>query len=128
MDSCSTPAHRVGKPVDIFDLIKKVSPTKEGITGRDVAKLFKLNGVEAVALNGRKIEDLVRYTSNGQPVIVRIADGSTDFSHFLVVDGVTIRNGMKVVAIRDPQGFQYFSPAGSFSKSFTGDVIYIKAK
>ncbi|GEM_PF-4576278 len=36
------------------------------------------------------------------PVIVRIDDKSRDFSHFVVVDGISVRNGQKVVAIRDP--------------------------
>ncbi|MCO3324625.1 hypothetical protein FA200_18730 [Pseudomonas aeruginosa] len=46
-----------------------------------------------------------------------------DFSHFVVVDGVTTRNGVSVVAIRDPHGTQYFSPVAIFEKSFTGEVV-----
>jgi len=66
-----------------------------------------------------------RYTADGKPVIVRIVDGSgaSDFSHFVVVDGVTTRNGIKVVAIRHPQGVQYFSPVSTFQKNFTGEVV-----
>lgn len=52
--------------------------------------------------------------------------GGSSFSHFVVVDGVTTRNGIAVVAIRDPWGKQYFSPAGTFEKNFTGEVIVPK--
>ncbi|WP_262772502.1 VENN motif pre-toxin domain-containing protein, partial [Acinetobacter bereziniae] len=57
------------------------------------------------------------------PVIVRIDDKSRDFLHFVVVDGVTVRNGQKVLAIRDPHGKSYLSPLDSFKKSFTGDAV-----
>lgn len=68
---------------------------------------------------------MARYTSNGTPVVVRVADkiGGSDFSHFVVVDGVTTRNGIPVVAIRDPHGMQYFSPVTTFERSFTGEVV-----
>lgn len=72
--------------------------------------------------------DLFHYTSNGTPVIARIADktGGSSFSHFVVVDGVTTRNGISVVAIRDPWGKQYFSPVSTFEKNFTRDVVVPK--
>nr|TWR35003.1 hypothetical protein FQY85_08955 [Cronobacter turicensis] len=72
--------------------------------------------------------DLSRYTANGTPIIARIADktGGDSFSHFVVVDGVTTRNGISVVAIRDPWGKQYFSPVSTFEKNFTGDVVVPK--
>lgn len=89
---------------------------------------MKSQGVDATAFSGRNVNDLARYTQNGTPVVVRIADpGVSDFSHFVVVDGVTMRNGVQVVAIRDPQGAQYFSPVTTFNKSFTGEVIVPKS-
>jgi filamentous hemagglutinin len=118
----------LGKEVDVVDLIKIIPPKDDGINSAEVAKLFKLEGVDAVALSRRNIDDLSRYTSNGVPVVVRIEDKSSQFSHFVVVDGVTSRQGVAVVAIRDPQGFQYFSPVSSFVKSFSGDVIYLKGR
>lgn len=68
---------------------------------------------------------MARYTSNGTPVVVRIVDktGGTGFSHFVVVDGVTTRNGVSVVAIRDPHGKQYFSPVTTFERNFSGEVV-----
>jgi filamentous hemagglutinin len=40
-----------------------------------------------------------------------------------VVDGVTKKNGVEVVAIRDPNGMQYFSPSATFKYAFTGEVV-----
>ena len=61
----------------------------------------------------------------GKPDIVRIK-GPNEFSHFVVVDGITVKNGQKVAAIRDPHGTQYFSPIKTFEKHFTGDAVYVK--
>lgn len=61
-------------------------------------------------------------------MVVRIADKTTDFSHFVFVDGVTTRQGIQVIAIRDPHGEQYFSPVQTFKKSFTGEVVLPRTK
>jgi hypothetical protein len=60
-----------------------------------------------------------------RPVVVRLFDksGGSDFSHFVVVDGVTTKNGIPVVAIRDPHGTQYFSPVTTFERNFSGEVV-----
>lgn len=60
------------------------------------------------AFSSRAVADLARYTSDGTPVVVQILDRTQvpHLSHFVVVDGVTIRNGIKVVAVRDPHGTQ----------------------
>ena len=57
-------------------------------------------------------------------LIVRIANGvgNDTFSH-TVVDGVTVRQGIEVVAIRDPWGMEYFSPLGTFKKYWSGEVV-----
>ncbi|MFV3415261.1 C39 family peptidase [Pseudomonas nitroreducens] len=103
----------------------KVKPSTGGIYAQDVADLMRSEGVPASAFGNRNVADLTRYTSSGTPVVVRIADriGGSDFSHFVVVDGVTTRNGVAVVAIRDPHGAQYFSPVATFEKNFTGEVV-----
>lgn len=126
-NSCGMVLDTMGKPVDVAKLIADIQPTTEGILPSQVARLFKSEGVDAVALGGRNVADLQRYTAKGTPVVVRISDGTSGgFSHFVVVDGITVRNGVQVVAIRDPNGLQYFSPVASFKKSFTGEVIYTK--
>ena len=115
-----------GKAVDVSNLIKSMAPTTEGITGNQVAILFKRNGINAQFVERRNIDDIVRYTQNGQSVIVRIKKDK--FSHFIIVDGVTKRNGINVVAVRDPHGIQYFSPVNTFKQSFTGEVIFTKPR
>ena len=126
-NSCGMVLDTIGKPVDVAALIKKIPPTAEGIYPTDVATLMKSQGVDAMTLSRRNLSDLLRYTENGTPVVVRVTDpGVSDFSHFVVVDGVTTRNGVQVVAIRDPHGAQYFSPASTFNKSFTGEVVVPK--
>ncbi len=82
-------------------------------------------GVPASAFGSRNVADLARYTGDGASVVVRIVDNTkgTDFSHFVVVDGVTTRNGISVVAIRDPHGTQHFSPVSTFQINFSGEVV-----
>jgi filamentous hemagglutinin len=115
----------LGKEVDIGILVQKIVPSERGILASDVANLFKSEGVPASVYPSRNVADLSRYTSNGTPVVVRVIDktGGSDFSHFVVEDGITIRNGVAVVAIRDPHGMQYFSPVATFEKNFTGEVV-----
>ncbi|WP_252716868.1 hemagglutinin repeat-containing protein [Herbaspirillum sp. B65] len=122
-NSCAMVMDTFGRKVDVAELVSEVVPSKEGIDYFKVANLFKSRGIDALPVAGRNVNDLIRYTSNGTPVVVRIADKAQNFSHFVVVDGVTNRQGIQVVAIRDPQGIQYFSPIESFKKSFTGEVI-----
>lgn len=60
-----------------------------------------------------------------KPVIVRIVDpkNPSEFSHFVVVDGIAEKNGQKVVVIRDPHNVSYYTPIASFKKYFTGDTV-----
>lgn len=87
----------LGKPVTVESLIASVRPTEKGILSKDVADMLSRNKVETIFLNGRTINDLSRYTDKGTPVIVRIIDSKNpqDFSHFVVVDGITERSGQK---------------------------------
>jgi filamentous hemagglutinin len=120
---CGMVLDTLGRPVDVESLIAELPPSKGGIFPEEVAELFKGEGVNASDYYKRNVDDLIRYTTDGTPVVVRIADPETGFSHLIVVDGVTKRNGVEVVAIRDPHGKQYFSPRTTFSKYFSGDVV-----
>ncbi|MEE1880863.1 filamentous hemagglutinin N-terminal domain-containing protein [Pseudomonas soli] len=124
-NSCGMVLDTLGKKVDIDSLIQKLKPQKDGIYPHDVASLLRGEGVPAQAFGSRNVADLERYTNSGTPVIARIFDNTngTRFSHFVVVDGVTTRNGVAVVAIRDPHGVQYFSPVRTFEKNFSGEVV-----
>lgn len=99
--------------------------SEQGIFPDDVALLMTSQGVPATAYGNRNVADLARYTKKGMPIVVRVVDKTrgSDFSHFVVVDGVTTRGGVTVVAIRDPHGKQYFSPTTTFEKKFSGDVV-----
>ncbi|WP_372238203.1 cysteine peptidase family C39 domain-containing protein [Pseudomonas sp. R11-23-07] len=124
-NSCGMVLDTLGKEVDIGSLIQRIAPSEGGIYARDVASLMTSEGVPASAFGSRNVADLARYTGDGTPVVVRIVDNTkgTDFSHFVVVDGVTTRNGISVVAIRDPHGTQYFSPVSTFQRNFSGEVV-----
>ncbi|HDV4112650.1 TPA: DUF637 domain-containing protein, partial [Pseudomonas aeruginosa] len=124
-NSCGMVLNTLGKEVDVGTLIQKLPPSEKGIFAQDVASLMKSEGVPASAFGNRNVADLARYTSNGTPVVVRVVDNATGsgFSHFVVVDGVTTRNGISVVAIRDPHGKQYFSPVSTFERNFSGEVV-----
>lgn len=124
-NSCGMVLDTLGKEVDIGSLIQRIAPSEGGIYARDVASLMTSEGVPASAFGSRNVADLARYTGDGTPVVVRIVDYTkgTDFSHFVVVDGVTTRNGISVVAIRDPHGTQYFSPVSTFQRNFSGEVV-----
>ncbi|MCO7521915.1 hemagglutinin repeat-containing protein [Pseudomonas sp. 1] len=124
-NSCGMVLNTLGKEVDVGTLIQKLPPSDKGIFAQDVASLMKSEGVPASAFGNRNVSDLARYTSNGTPVVVRVVDKATGsgFSHFVVVDGVTTRNGISVVAIRDPHGKQYFSPVSTFERNFSGEVV-----
>ena len=113
-----------GRYVNVNQLIYSMPPSPKGITGYQVRELLRQNGLDSRFLQRKNINDIRRYTASGKPVIVRIE--SNNFSHFVVVDGVTNRMGRRVVAIRDPHGVQYFSPIETFSNNFTGDVILTK--
>lgn len=127
-NSCAMVMDTFGRKVDVAELVIEAAPSEKGINIYKVADLFKSRGVDALPVAGRNVDDLIRYTATGTPVVVRIADRATDFSHFVVVDGVTTRQGVQVVAIRDPQGIQYFSPVETFKKSFTGEVVLPRIK
>ncbi len=125
-NSCAMVIDSMGKKVDPADLISKIPPGPGGIYAKDVVKLFKSEGIDAVALERRDIRDIERYTKSGQPVMTRL-EGEGNFSHYVVVDGVTVRNGIRVVAVRDPdRGVAYFSPVTTFEKYFSGDVVLPK--
>ncbi|WP_431701439.1 DUF637 domain-containing protein [Pseudomonas sp. BR20] len=127
-NSCGMVLDTMGHKVDIGNLIEKLPPGKDGIFPQDVASLMKSEGVNTAVYASRNVADLARYTANGTPVIVQVVDkaAGTGFSHFVVVDGITTRNGISVVAIRDPHGKQYFSPATTFEKNFSGYVVVPK--
>jgi filamentous hemagglutinin len=81
----------------------------------------------ARALTDQTIESLTRATAKGDPAIALV--DLDRGRHFVVVDGVTSRQGQKVVAIRDPaNGRQYFTPVEEFSERFSGEAVLTNPK
>ncbi len=120
--SCSLVLDTIGKQVDPADLISLIPPGADGIALPAIRSLFASRGIKSSYKSNRTVDDLADLTSDGTPVIARIA--APNFGgHAVVVDGVTTKLGVKVVAIRDPQGVQYFSPVTTFEKYFKGQIV-----
>lgn len=114
-----------------YDLSKLMIDSKVGSSGakmNDLATALNKQGLnDARFISKTSIEALSSATSSGNPVIVamKLDRGY----HAVVVDGVTIRNGKTVVAIRDPAGGrQYFTPIDEFKNKFTGQAIFTNSK
>lgn len=123
-NACAMTLDSLGVSVDPARLVQRLAPGDSGIDGNDVKALFRSEGVNASFVPGRTVERLDVLTTGVRPVVVRLEEGN--FSHWVVVDGITTRGatGQRVVAIRDSAGGKsYFSPIESFTKYFTGEVV-----
>jgi len=89
----------------------------------ELADTLRANGLNAVTRTRQSIDDLVNLTRSGSPAIAHLR---TNGGHFVVVDGVTVRAGRAVVAIRDPAGGQYFQLVDDFLEAFSGGVVGIE--
>jgi RHS repeat-associated protein len=125
----------LGLPYNIDTLIvqTKLPQYKTGTYPKDVAFTLRRNGVAAArAVSGLSVEDLANATSKGQPAITWVDLKQLDGRprpHFVIVDGITTRQGQRVVAIRDPAGGkQYFTPVEEFAQRFTGNAILANPK
>jgi hypothetical protein len=121
--SCAMVLDTAGRQFDLGALISQSGVTASGTTMPRLASILNSNGLSAQRVLGATVEDLAAATANGNPAIVRM---SLDRGgHAIVVDGVTVRNGAIVVAIRDPAlGRQYFTPVDEFSRKFSGEAIF----
>lgn len=125
-NSCAMLLDTMGKPVDITKLVVDSKSTGRGATMANLASALKENGLpNTVVRSGMSVEALAEATAHGVPAIVRMTLDRG--SHAVVVDGITVRNGIAVVAIRDPAlGRQYFTPIQEFTKKFSGEAILTK--
>ncbi len=126
--SCKMVLDTQGNPVDLDKLVEASNVNKNGMLINRLPNILDEFGVDATFKAGQSIADIANYTKNGNPIIVRIKypqPGNPTAGHAVVVDGITKRNGIDVVAIRDPHGQQYFSPVSEFEKHFSGQVIRI---
>ncbi|ALN65273.1 peptidase C39 family protein [Lysobacter antibioticus] len=124
-NSCAMVLDTAGRPFDLGKLIVDSKVTEEGAYLGDMAQAMRNQGMTTARFSNRvTLQDLAKATANGDPVVVamRLDRGG----HAVVVDGVTVRQGQQVVAIRDPAlGRQYFTPVQEFIKRFSGQAILI---
>ncbi len=119
--SCAMVLNSAGIEVDLGAVISQSGVTNAGTTMPRLVRVLNDNGLPAKRILGATVEDIAAATANGDPAIVRMTLDRG--GHAVVVDGVTIRNGQQVVAIRDPAGGrQYFTPIDEFRASFSGEA------
>ncbi|MHA6853634.1 cysteine peptidase family C39 domain-containing protein, partial [Ralstonia pseudosolanacearum] len=124
--ACAMVLNDRGQWVNITQLAKDASLVP-GV-GTDVvglAKTLRNNGLGSASwkLNA-SVDDLAIATSKGDAAIARVTLDNVG-GHFVVVDGVTVRQGQSVVAVRDPgTGTQYFVPRQEFAEKFSGQVVF----
>ena len=119
--SCAMVLNSAGIEVDLRAVISQSGVTSAGNTMPRLVRVLNDNGLPVKRILGATVEDIAAATENGDPAIVRMTLDRG--GHAVVVDGVTIRNGQQVVAIRDPAGGrQYFTPIEEFRASFSGEA------
>ena len=112
------------KPSVLKDMLQEAGTT--GVTTDQMVAMLKWNRVAAEAKTGWKVADLAAATKGGNPAIAVIkTTNPTHPLHAVVVDGVTVRNGVRVLAIRNPWGIQYFQAESEFAKIFTGNAVKV---
>jgi hypothetical protein len=125
--SCGMVLDTAGKPADVTKLAKEANLGKHGTYVADLETVLLNNGVNSARYmigNEVSIGTLEKATRQGHPAIVRLElQGSNGgkYGHFVVVDGITIKEGQKAVAVRDPAGGkQYFVPVDQFEQRLGG--------
>ena len=113
----------LGRPVDLPGLVARAKVGANGMTADRVAALLRSEGVDASFKTRMTIQDLADATANGNPAIAAVRQGGT--GHAIVIDGVTTRQGVPVVAIRDPWGEQFFERTDVFNERFLKQGIII---
>lgn len=124
--SCGMILDTLGHPVDLAALVGRANVGTNGMTADRVAVLLRSEGVDASFKTRMTIQDLADATAGGNPAIVAVRQGGG--GHAIVVDGVTTRQGVQVVAIRDPWGEQFFEKVDVFNKRFLKQGIVINGK
>jgi filamentous hemagglutinin len=104
--------------------MSQVKMTPTGTYLSDLKQLIQQNGVNVRGNPSTTIDDIKYGTRNGKPAIVEIK--LPGGRHAVVVDGITTRNGIEVVAVRDPWGTQYFEPVISFKEKIGYGAIFIR--
>jgi filamentous hemagglutinin len=129
--SCGMILNDLGKPVNMGALVQQANLTPAGARIDRIASILQASGVKnARWVSNISIDKLAKATSKGQPAIVHL--NLKGGGHYVIVDGVTVRQGKKVIAIRDPNGpnggRQYFAPVEEFVQKFSGNAVFTNTK
>ncbi|HEJ9811588.1 TPA: VENN motif pre-toxin domain-containing protein, partial [Proteus mirabilis] len=127
-NSCAMVMNTSGLNYDLGKLITDAKVTPQGARMNNLASAMRNQGLaDARFISRVSVEELAVATSKGNPAIVamKLDRGG----HAVVVDGITVRNGQTVVAIRDPAlGRQYFTPIDEFKNKYMGQAIITSPK
>ncbi|HCN3834622.1 TPA: VENN motif pre-toxin domain-containing protein, partial [Proteus mirabilis] len=127
-NSCAMVMNTSGLNYDLGKLITDAKVTPQGARMNNLASAMRNQGfADARFISRVSVEELAVATSKGNPAIVamKLDRGG----HAVVVDGITVRNGQTVVAIRDPAlGRQYFTPIDEFKNKYMGQAIITSPK
>ena len=126
--SCDMVAATKGVKINPADMEKVLKRYPRGADSNQIASFLTRDvGLPARAVRGWRMPQLKAATAGGDPVIAVIrtkADGHV--LHAVVVDGITMRGGQSMVAVRNPWGIQYFQTEAEFMRSFTGHAIKLR--
>lgn len=122
--ACAMVLNTMGKNISLSEIMSQVKMTPTGTDFSNLKQLLQENGVNVRGNPSTTIDDIKYGTRNGKPAIVDIK--LPGGHHAVVVDGITTRNGVDVVAVRDPWGIQYFEPVATFEKKIGFGAIFIR--
>jgi filamentous hemagglutinin len=122
--TCGMILNDAGKPVNLNQLLQQAGTNDKGSFINKLSSTLKSHGINNARWGVRvPLDDLAKATSKGHPAIVHV--NLNRGGHFVIVDGVTVRQGQKVVAIRDPAGGrQYFTPIDEFMQKYSGQALF----
>lgn len=127
--SCAMVLSDRGINIDLRLFSSRFVLTRDGTNIRKMRNDLIDNGIENVRIKvDANLIDITNSTGVGNSVVVHVANPSAvgRTGHFVVVDGITRRHGLDVVAIRDPYGGRaFFIDKEEFMDRFTGNALFI---
>jgi hypothetical protein len=127
--SCGMVLDTYGKSEPLSEVVGQFKVSPDGVTLTDMISFLNSKGISTTQKR-LDINGLEAITANGNPAIAGVRRyeprTGTYQPHAIVVDGVTMRQGERVVAIRDPWGEQYFQKTADFAKEYMGIALETK--
>jgi hypothetical protein len=122
--SCGMVIDTAGNQYELANLVREAGPNGTPLeTMLSILRRHRINANMELELT---VAELASATRNGNPAIAIIRTSSPRHPlHAIVIDGITTRNGARVVAIRNPWGQRYFELLEVFERTFTGQGITV---